>query len=333
MTELLSLDTEAAELLGLDPASLGAFVGEAVAEHKRLLAAGGPDVRKNAPETAITLVRLPGRPTVCVKEFRRRGWLHALKSLFRDSQATRTFRNGRRLNQEGIRAPRPVALLRTARLFPRSEWVVMEVIPAAIELDRYILKQLAAGWPAERKRSATRSLARLISSMHARGIFHSDLKTCNILVKSGRIRASAGMMDRDTGGQLREGACGAASSAVVCGGSPPSAGEGTQSDQLTASSLEPGFALLDYDDVGFSRTISRRMRAKNLVQIFLSTPSVLGPTDRMRFLREYAKAAGLGWSEARILAREVMDAARGRRILYVGFEGDVIENWEAGPGR
>ena len=71
-----------------------------------------------------------------------------------------------------------------------------------------------------------------------------------------------------------------------------------------------------------------RRKIKNLVQIFLSTPLAIDATQRLLFLNEYAMHAGLNPSEKRRTARAIIEAALGKEILYVGFEGDVTERWD-----
>ena len=292
----------AARALVQSDRDLQGFITAAILEHGRLISGGGETVRKNAPESAVTLVALPGFPPVCVKEFRWRGWVHALKGLFRSTQGVRTFRNGTRLNGLGIRAAAPLALARKEMCgVAKSEWIVMEVLPGALELDRYISKKVAEGWMWGEKKRAIRTFARFMGSIHAAAIFHADLKTCNILVSE---RTPARLEDS----------------------APNRLNDSDRDPELT-------FALLDYDDVSFGGTISERQRIKNLVQVFLSTPIFVKAADRMLFLREYALHAGLTGSQRRKVARSVLEAARGREVLYVGFEGDQIERWESGQCR
>ena len=87
------------------------------------------------------------------------------------------------------------------------------------------------------------------------------------------------------------------------------------------------FSLLDYDNVRFSRQVSWRQKIRNLAQIFLSTPVAINATQRMLFLNEYALHVGLSGNEKRLAARAVIEAARGKEILYVGLDGDVREKW------
>jgi GT2 family glycosyltransferase len=285
------IDPDAARILERDARDLPEFFRSALEEHRRILARGGPEIRKNARESAVTIVEIPGFPPVCVKELRPRGLLHSLKSLFRTTQGVRSFVNGRRLSEEGIGTAYPLALIRRRRWgLIAGEWIVMEVIPGALELDRFMVKMLEAPARTARRRALAKEFGRFLGSLHARRVFHSDLKTCNILV-SERGSAAAG----------------------------PS---------RFRSERSVSFDLLDYDAVSFGLEPAPRKRLRNLLQIFLSTPAAIGPVERMRFLRAYAAAAGIDRKEARETARRVLEEARGKRILYVGFHGDITEDWE-----
>jgi len=138
--------------------------------------------------------------------------------------------------------------------------------------------------------------------MHAAGIFHSDLKTCNILVSEDTPQ----------------------------GNDPSDMGQ-VDANKAPASGKAVRFSLLDYDEVRFFRHVSGRRRIKNLIQIFLSTPVAIKATQRLLFLNEYALHAGLSPYEKRETARVVLEAASGKKILYVGFNGDVREEWDSTP--
>jgi len=174
----------------------------------------------------------------------------------------------------------------------------MEVVPGALELDRYLAQRIALRWTADERRGLARLLGRFIGSIHGQGVFHSDLKTCNIVVSSHEAPLKS---DSDL--------------------SEPVAGP------EAASRSTVRFSLLDYDDVRFSREVPDRKRVKNLVQIFLSTPVAVKAAQRLLFLNEYALHAGLSRSRKREIALEVIKAARGKDVIYVGFEGDVREGW------
>lgn len=299
----------ATEILGIEGKAVAAFLREALQHHTLVLQERPSAVRKNSPESAVTIIELTGFPPVCVKEFRWRGWLHGVKGCVRPTQGLRTYRNGCRLMAAGIPAASPLALFRYARGgLVRSEWVIMEVIPAALELDRYVLSQERQPWSCGERRAFVRSFGGFIGALHAKGILHADLKTCNILVA--RNQESVLKLDADV---------------QRVGQALPHPEQDTrqlhQEDRFH-------FTLLDYDDVRFLNRVPWRNRVKNLVQIFLSTPLALGTTDRVRFLHAYAAACGLPGDKTRELARAVLQAARNRRILYVGFQGDITENWE-----
>jgi serine/threonine protein kinase len=271
----ISLNPEAVRLIGSEE-GLRQFARDAFDEHRRILLAGGDAVKKNSSETAVTVVQLPDRPPVCVKEFRWRGGLHAAKGLFRATQGLRTFRNGELLISLGFLAARPMAFMRDAAFgLVKSEWVIMEYIPDGLELDRYIVKKISENWDPEEQRRMVRLFGRYLARLHSAGIAHADLKTCNILVKE-------------------------------------------DADQVR-------FFLLDYDDVRFQRSVSWKQRAKNLTQIFLSSPLSLGPAQRSRLLGEYAFHCGIGGKDRKKLAQKILKMVGNRDILYVGFQGDVRE--------
>jgi len=281
---------EACRILDCDAERLPELIQTAIREHARIVAEKSAGVRKDAPESAVSVVDLPGGRRICVKEFRWRAWFHALKGLARPTQGLRAFRNGARLAAAGVDVALPLSLVRRKCVsLATTEWIVMEVIPKALEMDRYILTRIAASWTSLERRSLARSFGRFIGSMHGKGIFHSDLKTCNVFVSDRQALSG----EKDT--------------------------------RLSAASVR--FSLVDYDEVSFGRSILERKRTKNLLQIFLSTPLAVGATDRMRFLNEYALHAGIDRNQRREIARRVLQAAKGREILYVGFEGDIIEKW------
>jgi serine/threonine protein kinase len=297
----LRIHPEAVRILDSDASSIPSFVLSCIEEHGKRLSSHTGAILKNSPESAVTLVDVPGFPRVCVKQFRWRGWFHALKGLFRPTQGLRTFRNGWELLAAGIAVASPLALMREGHLgLVKNEFIIMEVIPRSRELDRYLLTRIRVPWSAEEKRGLAALFGRFIGFMHAEGIFHADLKTCNIMASEG-----------------------------------PSSRETADPDSLTDPQTEAApertvrFALLDYDEVRFGRVVAQRRRIKNLVQIFLSTPVAIGAAARLRFLREYALHLGMNSRERRQTAVEVIEAARGKEVLYVGFDGDCREQWEA----
>lgn len=175
----------------------------------------------------------------------------------------------------------------------------MEYIPEAREMDRYLLTRMAENWTTEEQRGLVRVFARFMATLHATGVFHSDLKTCNILVS-----------DSPASQELSADA------------------ESNGSGKAWIERRRVRFFLLDYDDVRFCRGVSLKRRTKNLTQLFLSTPLAIGAAQRLRFLSEYALHSGIGPKARKDLAKLVLKAAGDRDILYVGFNGDICETWK-----
>ncbi len=294
----ISVSDDAAALLPISRENVESAILVILKQHEAMVSRNGPQVRKRSPETTVTLASLDQGSAVCVKEFHWRGLIHAAKSWFRPSHGKRTFLNGRRLAEKGIDVARPLALVqKTCWGLPQTEWVAMEVIPRALELDRYLLKKKDEGISLERKRNLVRRFGEFIGILHHKGIYHSDLKACNILV--------AETVDDQASGE-----------------SPPRhvlQPEGTR----RALRIVP----IDYDDVRFSASVSQRLRIKNLVQLFLSTPLFITLSDRARFLRAYGAVLGVSSAERRRISRKVLRQTWGKHILYVSPTGDVVENW------
>jgi len=275
------------------------FLGEILRKHQELLDGNAPSVCKHSPETSVTIVSVDESRDLCVKQYHWRGLLHALKSLGRPPHGLRTFLNGQKLKHCGINVALPIALIQERTLgLTCTEWVVMEVVPEALELDRYILKKREAWRSLDQKRVFVKQIGRFLGFLHSKGIFHADLKTCNILVSD-----PADFNDQTTDSKNVD-----------------------ISGNITASALQ--VFPIDYDEVTFSARISMKNRIKNLAQLFLSTPLLISRTDRIRFLDAYCSVAGILCPQRRALAIAVLNKVRGRTILYVSALGDVEEYWD-----
>jgi tRNA A-37 threonylcarbamoyl transferase component Bud32 len=191
----LTFNAETAKMLAIEEQFVPDLLQSCLEEHRRILSEDTGSILKNAHESAVTLVEVSDSGKLCVKEFRWRGWLHALKSLFRSTQGSRTYSNGCRLKEAGIGVATPLALA-TRKKFGliHTQWIIMEVIPGASEMDRFIVSRIS-DWSIDEKRGMALLFGRFIGSLHGTGIFHSDLKTCNIMVSN---EASA-----HTGGALK----------------------------------------------------------------------------------------------------------------------------------
>ncbi len=285
---------QASTISGIPAENFREVVVRTIRNHIKILDTKVGRILKNAPETSVTIVETREAAVFCVKQFNDRGLAHRIKGVFRKPQGTRTFHNGSHLISHGIPAATPLALARKRyKGLVSIEWVIMECMVNFQELDRYLLRKFEQGWSKEELKCAVRQFGRFVGSMHSKGIFHSDLKTCNIMVSEDLMKDHAE--------------------------------KGSECSTSGEESVSLRFCLLDYDDVKFFGNIPMRKRVKNLAQIFLSTPSLLNKVERMRFLDEYALHAGLRGSDRKRLAQDVMRKTHGRQILYVGFTGDIIE--------
>jgi len=83
--------------------------------------------------------------------------------------------------------------------------------------------------------------------------------------------------------------------------------------------------LLDLDAVAFGDRVPVASMAKNLTQLHLSTPSVIGGDLRRLFFSEYRDMLGDDGIAGRVCER-LPELIRGEDILYVSPEGDVTES-------
>ncbi len=88
------------------------------------------------------------------------------------------------------------------------------------------------------------------------------------------------------------------------------------------------FCLVDMDDVRLEKKISLRRLLKGLVQLHTSTPLFVEMGERIRFLSKYLQLIGRG--DMSDIMRKVIQGSKGRRLVYVAPDGEVIKDvdWE-----
>jgi hypothetical protein len=86
----------------------------------------------------------------------------------------------------------------------------------------------------------------------------------------------------------------------------------------------PELLLLDLDAVTFGRRIPMAAMAKNLAQLYLSTPLAIDGGLRRLFFSEYRHMLGDDAAADRVCGR-LSELVRGEDILSVSPEGDVVE--------
>ncbi|MCX5873467.1 MAG: hypothetical protein NTY51_09595 [Deltaproteobacteria bacterium] len=282
----------AKSILDLPDSEIAVVALVAIDQHDRQIESGSETVKKNAPETSISIVSIPGLPVLCVKHFKDRGAGYSLKGVLRSTHGSRAFHNGAFLFERGFTAAAPVALVlkRRCRIIT-EEWLVMTAVPDARELDRYMVNRIKKQWSKEEKRRFLEIFADFLAGLHGSGVFHTDLKTCNIIVSESHS------LDHGVGHDLH------------C------------LDSIS-------FSLLDYDDVRrFRKDVNGKMRAKNLAQLFLSSPSAIDLNDRLEFFDRYIKVSANIDCDKNGLMKMILKRIKGKSLLYVGPEGDISESW------
>jgi tRNA A-37 threonylcarbamoyl transferase component Bud32 len=179
----------------------------ALEEHRRLGAAGeGPGVLKRGGRSLVTRVRVegPDGPTrLVVKETRVRDLLDAVKNAFRPPRAVAGWIGGNGLwhRHVDVAEPRAVAV-RGAWPRRRESFLVMEDLAEGGErLDLRSLRLWGRGTrgaeAVRAKRAEIALVAALLGDLHARGVYHGDLKAVNLFHHEKHGRPSIGLVDYD----------------------------------------------------------------------------------------------------------------------------------------
>ncbi len=163
---------------------------ELIGKHHNALANNDKGViLKRDSKTALT--RFPFKNgeirSVVVKQYKTTRGLCLIKNIFRNSAGRKSWIAGNGLSVYGFDSARPLALIEKKVLgIVTDSYLIMEDAGHSLEMDRYILKNFH-GQPlsgeSKKKRTFINDFAKTIAKMHNRNIFHSDLKTCNIMVK------------------------------------------------------------------------------------------------------------------------------------------------------
>jgi len=134
---------------------------------------------KKDKEVNVSMI-IDGEKKICVKQFLYPHQWDRFKERFRISKGLKAWINGNGLKVRGVSSPLLLAYIEKRDWFGMVEsFLVMEAQEGAQEMDRYICKGFSRF---EEKRVFIEGFARWLSQLHQKGIYHQDMKTCNILV-------------------------------------------------------------------------------------------------------------------------------------------------------
>jgi tRNA A-37 threonylcarbamoyl transferase component Bud32 len=123
--------------------------------------------------------------TICVKKDLLPGFFYNIKNIIRASRAKRSWVASHGLRVRNISTPESIALIENKKGWFVKECVyIYKYIGDACPLNNYILKIFSEKTQASEKKKKTfvSKLAQYIRSIHSKGVYHSDLKSNNILV-------------------------------------------------------------------------------------------------------------------------------------------------------
>ena len=163
---------------------------ELIGKHHNALANNDEGViLKRDSKTALTrfLFKNGEIRSVVVKQYKTTCGLCLIKNIFRNSAGRKSWIAGNGLSVYGFNSARPLALIEKKVLgIVTDSYLIMEDASHSLEMDRYILKNFhnqSLPGASKKKKTFVNAFAKTIAKMHNRNVFHSDLKTCNIMVK------------------------------------------------------------------------------------------------------------------------------------------------------
>jgi len=152
------------------------------------------DALKNAPESVILKMDDAWSVPLCVKWYRKRGGLDPLKEYLRGGRVLRAWKGGNALVARGIPVAIPYAMVRTRR----GGFLFMEAVQG-VELDRKLDRLISGATRGDVRlqREVVQAVGELLGRLHRKGIFHADMKACNLMLveKDGRLEVK--LLDYD----------------------------------------------------------------------------------------------------------------------------------------
>ncbi|OGP79279.1 MAG: hypothetical protein A2V86_08600 [Deltaproteobacteria bacterium RBG_16_49_23] len=150
-----------------------------VEAHLQLVQEKPSELVKQDTKVLVSILN-DGGNRICVKQFRYPRWMDSFKEHFRRSKGLRSWVAGNALIVRGIPYLKPMGLMeRGGWLGLKESFFLMEASEVDQELDRYLFNGFK---DFTEKRLFIKTFAQWLSHFHTMGIYHQDMKTCNILV-------------------------------------------------------------------------------------------------------------------------------------------------------
>jgi hypothetical protein len=134
---------------------------------------------KYSPEVLVSILSDEGEQ-IGLKQFCYPHFWGRVKEYFRRSKGLKAWTAANGLRARGLPTLKPLALVeRKGWMGLRESFLFMEALANDLEMDRYVLKGFEG---LKRKRVFIKTFARWLDGLHRMGVYHKDMKTCNILV-------------------------------------------------------------------------------------------------------------------------------------------------------
>ena len=154
-------------------------VQAALREHRTLIREKPFALAKYSPEVVVSIIEV-GPQKIGMKQFLPSHRLDRWKERVRRSRGLKAWVGGNGLRARGVPSVKPLALVERKDWRGWHEsWLLMEAFEGGQELDRFLFSGFK---DLQEKRRFVLEFARWFSHLHQKGIFHKDMKTCNILV-------------------------------------------------------------------------------------------------------------------------------------------------------
>jgi tRNA A-37 threonylcarbamoyl transferase component Bud32 len=148
-------------------------------EHRDIVRERPSSLIKYSPEVVVSILNDEGE-RVCLKQFCYPHLWKRMKEHFRRSKGLKSWIAANGMRARGIPSLKPMALVeRKNWLGLQESFLFMEALAKDQEMDRYILKGFEG---LKKKRLFIKTFACWLEGLHKMGLYHKDMKTCNILV-------------------------------------------------------------------------------------------------------------------------------------------------------